>query len=83
MKTSIRVLTFAACCSAIGCTWSEPHRLVYGDCMDRWRAYEQDSVGYRGEVFPEGIDKHDYCWDVARQRARELKGRGILVNNVY
>ena len=82
MKTTIRAFILTGCCTAIGCTWSGPHKLVYSDCMDQMLAYEEDLVGSEGEVFFKGMDKSDYCWQVAREQTRELKRRGILVNKV-
>jgi len=73
-----RGLAFVACAITMGCTWSEPHRLAYGECMDQMRAYEAELVGVRDEVFFRGVDKHDYCWQLANGRVRELKRRGLL-----
>lgn len=78
MKTMLRVIALTGCCTAIGCTWSELHKSVYSSCMNTLLAYEADLVGPWGEVFPEGIDKSDYCWWEARERTRGPNRRGII-----
>jgi hypothetical protein len=70
----IRILAFVWYCTVAGCTWSDPHRFIYGDCMDGLR-YEEKRLGTAREVLPHGIDKTDYCWRLARAWTRALEQR--------
>ena len=74
----IRILDWIGCCSAVGCTLSEPYQLAYSDCMDGLLVYEAALVGPQGKVFYKGVENSAYCWQLVHERTRELEQRGLL-----
>lgn len=74
----VRIFGLVACFVTIGCTWSDPHRMFYTDCMRGMHTYEQALVGTKGKLMPLGIDPTDYCWQQARSVTRNLEKRRIF-----